>query len=217
MLPLHAAVSRASGSSWPAICILMGLYWLMGPAGESCPSAMIMVVGVVFSQWSVKALVESVLLTQLATTIQQSTHRRPVLLPSICDLHVHKVQVRIFWFGLGFGELGGCQRGPRGHSWALSFPDGLSSFPSSISISVILTLLLGRSLLTCPYSLHVKHSAPLMHRSCSSWDILLCWLSSSIGVSLMWVGAGERWGTAGGVPRVAGMNAGLGLEVGFGS
>jgi len=58
-------VSRASGSSWPAMRILTGLYWVMGPAGESCPSAMIMVVGVVFSRWSVRASVESALLTQL--------------------------------------------------------------------------------------------------------------------------------------------------------
>ena len=59
------AVSRASYSSWPAIRILMGLYWVMGPAGESCPCAIIMVVGVLFSQWSFRASVERALLTQL--------------------------------------------------------------------------------------------------------------------------------------------------------
>jgi len=54
-----------SCSLCPAIRILTGLYWVMGPASKSCPSAMIIVIGVLFSWWSVRVLVESALLMQL--------------------------------------------------------------------------------------------------------------------------------------------------------
>ena len=210
------AVSRVSGSSWLAMPILTGLCWVIGPAGESCPSTMIMVVGVVFSRWSVKASVESALLTELPWLLLSNNSLVTIQffrLPSVISI---STKCKSTYSGLGSvsESLTAAEECPGVTLKSHRFPTA-AAVPSSSQLLRPLLVSLGtlcsRGHILCTWSITPPWCigrASLGTPSCIGYPT-----TSALAPHRL-AGRGA-WGAIGRVPRAAGVNTGLGLKLGF--